>query len=128
MPSLQIYRFNRIMLVVNASPFLLAATVKHHIVKYRKSHPITVQHLDSFMYVDDWITGQGTREEALLIPLHAENIIKEAGREMRKYISNDTTLMSQRAAEGFDTYPEDTSISLESNKKKVLRHGMTNPR
>ncbi|GFT63413.1 integrase catalytic domain-containing protein [Nephila pilipes] len=120
MPSLQIYRFNRITLGVNASQFLLAATVKHHIEKYRKSHPITVQHLDSFMYVDDWITGQDTREEALLISLHAENIMKEAGMEMRKWISNDTTLMSQWAAKGFDTYPIDTSVSVRSNMTKVL--------
>ncbi|GFS60609.1 uncharacterized protein NPIL_116811 [Nephila pilipes] len=40
--------------------------------------------------------------------------------EMRKWISNDTTLMSQWAAKGFDTYPVDTSVSLGSNKTKVL--------
>ncbi|GFT20670.1 integrase catalytic domain-containing protein [Nephila pilipes] len=72
------------------------------------------------MYVDDWITGQDTQEESLLISLHAENIMKEAGMEMRKWISNDTTLMSQWAAKGFDTYPVDTSVSLGSNKTKVL--------
>ncbi|GFT92918.1 hypothetical protein NPIL_357231, partial [Nephila pilipes] len=52
--------------------------------------------------------------------LQAENIMKEAGMEMKKWISNDTTLMSQWAAKGFDTYPVDTSISLGSNKTKVL--------
>ncbi|GFT74611.1 integrase catalytic domain-containing protein [Nephila pilipes] len=72
------------------------------------------------MYVDDWITGQDTQEEALLISLHAENIMKEAGMEMRKWISNDTTLMSQWATKGFDSYPVDTSVSLASNKTKVL--------
>ncbi|GFT45338.1 integrase catalytic domain-containing protein, partial [Nephila pilipes] len=72
------------------------------------------------MYVDDWITDQDTREEALLISLQAENIMKEAGMEMRKWISNDTTLMSQWAAKGFDTYLVDTSVSLGSNKTKVL--------
>ncbi|GFT67285.1 integrase catalytic domain-containing protein [Nephila pilipes] len=39
---------------------------------------------------------------------------------MRKWISNDTTLMSQWAAKGFDTYPVDTFVSLGSNKTKVL--------
>ncbi|GFU47709.1 hypothetical protein NPIL_349321 [Nephila pilipes] len=32
--------------------------------------------------------------------------------------SNDITLMSQWAAEGFDTYPVDTSVSSGSNKTK----------
>ncbi|KAF8777064.1 hypothetical protein HNY73_013989 [Argiope bruennichi] len=119
-PVLEVYRFNRVIFGVNASPFLLAATVKHHINKYEEEYPITVKHLDSYMYVDDWITGQDTREEALLISRHAKNIMKEAGMEMRKWISNDSTLMNQWVAEGFDTYPIDTSVCLGSNKTKVL--------
>ncbi|GFY32203.1 integrase catalytic domain-containing protein [Trichonephila clavipes] len=118
--TLQVYRFNRVIFGVNSSPFLLAATIKYHIEKYNEIHPITVQHLDSFMYVDDWITGQDTREEALFISRHAKNIMKEAGMEMRKWISNDTVLMAQWAAEGFDTHPMDASIRLGTNKTKVL--------
>ncbi|GFU23213.1 integrase catalytic domain-containing protein [Trichonephila clavipes] len=72
------------------------------------------------MYVDDWITGQDTREEALFMSRHAKNIMKEAGMEMRKWISNDTVLMAQWVAEGFDTHPMDASIRLGTNKTKVL--------
>ncbi|GFT71726.1 integrase catalytic domain-containing protein [Trichonephila clavipes] len=72
------------------------------------------------MYVDDWITGQDTREEAILMSCHAKNIMKEAGMEMRKWISNDTALMAQWVAEEFDTYLMDASISLGTNKTKVL--------
>ncbi|GFT03700.1 DUF5641 domain-containing protein [Trichonephila clavipes] len=72
------------------------------------------------MYVDDWITGQDTREEALFMSRHAKNIMKEAGMEMRKWISNDTVLMAQWAAEGFDTHPMDASIRLGTNKTKML--------
>ncbi|GFT78363.1 integrase catalytic domain-containing protein [Trichonephila clavipes] len=118
--TLQVYRFNRVIFGVNSSPFLLAATIKYHIEKYNEIHPITVQHLDSFMYVDDWIMGQDTREEALFMSRHAKNIMKEAGMEMRKWISNDTVLMAQWAAEGFDTHPMDSSIRLGTNKTKVL--------
>ncbi|GFX64214.1 integrase catalytic domain-containing protein [Trichonephila clavipes] len=56
------------------------------------------------MYVDDWITDR-ILEEALFMSRHAKNIMKEAGMEMRKWISNDTVLMAQWAAEGFDTHP-----------------------
>ncbi|GFT13357.1 integrase catalytic domain-containing protein [Trichonephila clavipes] len=72
------------------------------------------------MYVDDWITGQDTREEALFMSRHAKNIMKKAGMEMRKWISNDTVLMAQWAVEGFDTHPMDASIRLGTNKTKVL--------
>ncbi|GFS57934.1 DUF1758 domain-containing protein [Nephila pilipes] len=47
-----------------------------------------------------------------------QNLWRRNGDE--KWISNDTTLMSQWAAKGFDTYPVDTSVSLGSNKTKVL--------
>ncbi|GFX02894.1 uncharacterized protein TNCV_4438761 [Trichonephila clavipes] len=72
------------------------------------------------MYVDDWITGQDTREEALFMSRHAKNIMEEAGMKMRKWISNDTVLMAQWAAEGFDTHPMNASIRLGTNKTKVL--------
>ncbi|GFT18561.1 integrase catalytic domain-containing protein [Trichonephila clavipes] len=112
---------------VNSSPFLLAATIKYHIEKYNEIHPITVQHLDSFMYVDDWITGQDTPEEALFMSRHAKNIMKEAGMEMRKWISNDTALMVQWVAKGFDTHPMEASMRLGTNKTSV-RHGLANSR
>ncbi|GFT67660.1 uncharacterized protein NPIL_353371 [Nephila pilipes] len=85
-----------------------------------KSHPIIVQHLDFFSSIDDWIIGQGTRDEALLVSHHSKNIMKEVGMDMRNCISNDTTLIFQSAAEGFDTYQVDTSVSLGTNKSKVL--------
>ncbi|GFS41882.1 integrase catalytic domain-containing protein [Nephila pilipes] len=72
------------------------------------------------MYVDDLITGQDTRDEGLLINLHAKKIMKEAGMGRRKWISNDTTLMSQWTAEGFDPYPINISVRLGTNKTKVL--------
>ncbi|GFS49779.1 uncharacterized protein NPIL_418671 [Nephila pilipes] len=64
--------------------------------------------------------GQNTREEALLIPPHTKDIMKRSGKEMRKWISDDITFMSLWAAKGFHTYPVDTSISLRTNKTKVL--------
>ncbi|CAL1299052.1 unnamed protein product [Larinioides sclopetarius] len=56
---------------------------------------------------------QDTQEEALLISCNAKNIMKEAGMVMRKWISNDSALMNQWKAEGFDTYPVDTSVTFE---------------
>ncbi|GFV54486.1 transposable element Tcb2 transposase [Trichonephila clavipes] len=63
---------------------------------------------------------EDSREEALFMSRHAKNIMKEAGMEMRKWISNDTVLMTQWGAEGFDTHPMDASIRLGTNKTKVL--------
>ncbi|GBN46302.1 hypothetical protein AVEN_246833-1 [Araneus ventricosus] len=90
MPILEVYRFNRVIFVVIASLFLLAATVKHYIEMYLVDYPTAVQHLDSFIYVDEWITGQDTQKEALLVSRRARNIVKEAGMVVTKWISNDS--------------------------------------
>ncbi|GBN28723.1 hypothetical protein AVEN_221432-1 [Araneus ventricosus] len=89
-PILEVYRFNRVIFAVNACPFLPAATVKHHIEMYLEDYLTAVQHLVSFMYVDEWITGEYIREEALLVPCRAKNIMKEAELIMPKWISNDS--------------------------------------
>ncbi|CAL1280284.1 unnamed protein product [Larinioides sclopetarius] len=65
------------------------------------------------MYVDDWITGQDTQEEALLISRNAKNIMKEARMVMRKWISNDSALMNQWKAEGLDSSTEEENDTVE---------------
>ncbi|GFV21484.1 hypothetical protein TNCV_2184421 [Trichonephila clavipes] len=64
--------------------------------------------------------GGYSRREALFMSRHAKNIMKEAGMEMRKWISNDTVLMAQWAAEGFDTHLWMHPSRLGTNKTKVL--------
>ncbi|GFW68010.1 hypothetical protein TNCV_1617711 [Trichonephila clavipes] len=49
---------------VNASPFLLAATIKTHIGKYMEKYPDTVRTLDHCFYVDDLVTGEDDAKSA----------------------------------------------------------------
>ncbi|GFS29506.1 hypothetical protein NPIL_205491 [Nephila pilipes] len=71
------------------------------------------------MYVDNWITGRETREEKLLVYHHTKNIKKEPGMELR-VISNDTILISQWAAEGFDTYPVIYLSAWDQTRQKFI--------
>lgn len=118
--NIQTYRFNRVLFGVNSSPFLLAATIKHHIEKYRNEHPETVKKLDTCFYVDDFVSGGNNTEEALVLSRESKNIMKEAGMMLRKWISNDYALMENWKLEGFDTNPPDTSSSSKTNLTKVL--------
>ncbi len=43
--------------LISASPFLLNATIKHHIEEYEESHPEVVRALAQSMYVDDVVCG-----------------------------------------------------------------------
>ncbi|GFU13925.1 integrase catalytic domain-containing protein [Trichonephila clavipes] len=64
-PKLQVYRFNRVNFGVSSSPFLLEATIRHHIEKYKHEFPDTVELLDRSFNVDDLISGGNEFEEAL---------------------------------------------------------------
>ncbi|GFU54086.1 uncharacterized protein TNCV_3313551 [Trichonephila clavipes] len=84
LPHQAVYRFNRVNFGVSSSPLLLAATIRHHIEKYKHEVPDTVQLLDKNFYVDDLISGGNEFEEALQTSRRAKNIMEAAGMDLRK--------------------------------------------
>lgn len=63
-PKITALRFTRVAFSLSSSPFLLNATLKHHILKYVLAHPAFVQRLLQSLYVDDIITGEGDDDGA----------------------------------------------------------------
>ncbi|GFU11435.1 hypothetical protein NPIL_430351 [Nephila pilipes] len=74
---------------VNVSPFLLSATIKHHIEKYCEQHPEANEMLDTYLYVDDAISGVDDISQALKILKDADAVMKNASMKLRKWNSND---------------------------------------
>ncbi|GFW00407.1 integrase catalytic domain-containing protein [Trichonephila clavipes] len=93
--GVQVYRFNRVLFGVNASPFLLAATIKTHIGKYMEKYPDTVRTLDHCFYVDDLVTGEDDAKSAFDLSSKAAKIMSEAGMNLRKWISNDSSFLCE---------------------------------
>ncbi|GFX37362.1 integrase catalytic domain-containing protein [Trichonephila clavipes] len=119
-PKLQVYRFNRVHFGVSSSPFLLAATIRHHIDKYKHEFPHTVELLDRNFYVDDLISGGNEFEEALQTSRRAKNIMEAARVDLRKWITNHANLMEQWKKENFNVHPVHETVSLGANGTKVL--------
>ncbi|GFX64818.1 integrase catalytic domain-containing protein [Trichonephila clavipes] len=119
-PKLQVYRFNRVNFGVSSSPFLLTATNRHHIEKYKHELPDTVELLDRNFYVDDLISCGNEFEEALQTSRRAKNIMEAAGMDLRKWITNDAKLMEQWKKENFNVHPIHETVSLGANGTKVL--------
>ncbi|XP_035207028.1 uncharacterized protein LOC118181903 [Stegodyphus dumicola] len=115
--QLEVYRFKRVLFGVNSSPFLLAATIKLHIQKYRNVYPDTFQILDTCMYVDDLVTGADDVSEALKTSREVKEIMRGAGMNLRKWVTNDYHLAKKWEEENFDIHP------LSSNERilKILR-------
>ena len=63
-PSIIELRFAHVVFGVSSSPFLLNATVKHHLEKFLTTHPETVTSILQSIYVDDVVFGAEDEENA----------------------------------------------------------------
>ena len=59
-----VYRFCRVVFGLNASPFLLNATLRHHVSKYLETDPEFVKKVLESFYVDDLVSGESTVDKA----------------------------------------------------------------
>ena len=90
--GLMLYQFCRVVFGVNASPFLLNATLKYHISQY-EADPGLVQNLLNSFYVDDLVTGERGVEECLSLYQKSKKCLLEGGFNLRKWISNSPKLL-----------------------------------
>ena len=81
-------RFSRVVFGVSSSPFLLNATIQHHLQKYETEYPDLVGRLRRSLYVDDLATGAESEEQAYEMFVSAKEIMKEAGFNLRKFYTN----------------------------------------
>ena len=99
--SLKTFRFTRIAFGLVSSPFLLAATVKHHLSLQPSSEIVEV--LSENLYVDDFIHGCDTTDLSLHSALAAFNILKSAGMELRQFNCSSLELKKEFQKHGLHT-------------------------
>ena len=100
-PKVEIKRFTRLVFGVSSSPFLLNATLRHHMSKYALSDPEFVKKFLEALYVDDLSTGDRNMEEAYQVFLKSKLRMLEAGFNMRKWSSNSKELIEKIKASEF---------------------------
>ena len=94
-PKIIVFRFARVAFGLSSSPFLLNATLKHHIMMYENEDPELVQKLLQSLYVDDIIYGDSDDIGAYKLYIKAKLRLAEGGFNARKFVSNSKKLMSQ---------------------------------
>ena len=111
-PKIRPLRFTRVVFGVSSSPFLLNVTIRHHLERYRESHPDLIQLLLDSFYVDDLTAGADTEEEAHSVYAKAKRILKEGGFNLRKFRTNSPLL--QRRIDAIENAEGDRSPVGES--------------
>ena len=94
LPEILTLRFTRVVFGVSASPFLLNATLKHHIERFSDEHPELVRRLMLSLYVDNVVCGAETEVEAGNLFRLAQHILAQGGFNLRKFISNSSSLQT----------------------------------
>ncbi|XP_077548092.1 uncharacterized protein LOC144160812 [Haemaphysalis longicornis] len=90
-PPVVKWRMTRVPFGARSSPFLLAATLHHHL-RVSQKFPDTAAILRESFYVDDLIIGMDDVDRAHQIYSEAKAVMAEAGMELRKWASNISSL------------------------------------
>ena len=94
--NLEVYRFTRLPFGIISSPFLLGATIQHHL---QETQSPTATKIKDNIYVDNVITGTDTKDEALELYKESKEIFKDASMNLREWKTNSQEVNDQIKAE-----------------------------
>ena len=123
------YRFCQVVFSLNASPFLLNATLRHHISKFAVDNSEFVMKLLELFYVDGFVGGGSSSKEVEALYGKTGKRMLEVGFKLRKWLTNDASVRSKIGttsnvkASGNAISEEDTSYAkfqLGCKDQKVL--------
>ena len=87
-PNVEIYRFCRVIFGMNCSPFLLNATLRHHVTEYYTHDPALAEYTLAGLYVDDLTSGGEDDEETYSIYKETNSCFAARRFNLRKWASN----------------------------------------
>ena len=76
------------------SPGILGAVIEHHLNNYKDKHPHLVQQIKDSLYVDEFLSGEDSVDNAVSLYKQAKRIMCEGGFNLRKWQSNSKELVS----------------------------------
>ena len=91
-PDIVAFRFTRVVFGVSSSPFLLNATIRHHMKRYSTVCPQFVETFLRSIYVDDVSYGADDADSAYELYKKSKQILAEGGFNLRKFVSNSVSL------------------------------------
>ncbi|XP_064469989.1 uncharacterized protein LOC135384731 [Ornithodoros turicata] len=118
-PEIECWRMTRVPFGTTASPFLLGATLQHHLSAFEETHRELARKLMDPFYVDDLLIGASTVNEAREIARSSQDVLRQAGMNLTKWTSNSTELQGIFEHENNSRSEEEKSFG-EPTETKVL--------
>ena len=110
------YRFARVAFGVSSSPFLLNATIRHHLSSADIPREFSERILKS-LYVDDFVSGDDSDNSVLEMYENLKSSFKNGGFNMRKWVSNSKVL--QERIEQSESRPHQVLLRNTRFKRKM---------
>ena len=98
------YSLNTVTYGTSCASFLAIRALQQLAIDEGAQHPIAAAVLQRDFYVDDLLTGANTRQEAALLRKELMKLLEKGGFPLRKWASNDPTLVSDVSVNPSDTY------------------------
>ena len=108
-PEVMVLRFARVVFGVNSSPFILNATIRHHVNTCLPVDSVLSRELLKSLYVDDYVSGDCDVDSAFALCKDVKLCLRSGGFNMRKWSSNSEGLM--RSLEQDEAFSEDFAKS-----------------
>ena len=110
--ELTIYRFTRIVFMVSSSPFLLNATINHHMSSYTETDSIFVKKFLLSIYVNDVVSGASDLDSACTFHLKSRLRLATAG--FKKFRTN--------SHESQTRIQQNKPVEQANNKRSICKH------
>ena len=98
-PRVQVLRFCRVVFGVTSSPFILNATIRHHMNTYIETDEQFVKKVLDSLYVDDFVSGANTHQSAYDLCNKVKSVMAKGGFNLRKWQSNSNELVEAMKSE-----------------------------
>ena len=119
-PEIVAKRFTSVLFGLKSSPFLLGATLTHHINKYRDINDKFVEMFLRDLYMDDNTTGVNDVETGFQYYLFVKSALLDARFVLRKWYSNSTDLLHRINLHEETHYQEPIILPQDPTRHKVL--------
>ena len=111
---MRIMKFVRVTFGIKCSPFLLSATIKHHLSLCPPS--FVVEELRENLYVDDLLSGADTEIEAQELFVEAQKVMGKAGMVLAKWKSNHSSIVGETVSDSKTDYVKILGVSWDSER------------
>ena len=111
--SIKDYRMKRVTFGVSASPFLAIRTLHKVADDHGEGYPEAARHIRQSFYVDDFLGGAATPDEALLLFQQIRDILQKGGFQLRKWRSSSNEVLQQIPEDLLEKDPCKSSTSLD---------------